>query len=187
MTTATHPFLPVQDVPPSQSLPTGNTSFPTINFFSHLFLPIHDHKRLLVQQSKTNALLHGESWHKPPSLQEVSLWAMDTFLIFPSRQNRQQLWVKEKQLAQEGDTFPALQAKRAGTGALLRCFASAQSIGARCRNTYLLGQHRGPSAGCVCLPVPQGGQSPRYGTRLHPERNENPGEAKNSHLETAPM
>lgn len=36
--------------------------------------------------------------------------------------------LRKKQLAQEGDTFSALQAKRAGTGALFLCFASAQSI-----------------------------------------------------------
>lgn len=103
-------------------------SFPTINFFRHLFLPIHDHKRLLVQQAKTNTLLRKESWHKPPGPQEVSLWAMDPFLTFPSRQNSEQLWAQEEQLAQEGDTFSALQAKRAGSRAPFLCFASAQSI-----------------------------------------------------------
>lgn len=41
----------------------GNMTFPTINFFRHLFLWVYDHRRLLVQYTKTTALLHRESWH----------------------------------------------------------------------------------------------------------------------------
>lgn len=49
---------------------------------------------------------------------------------------------------------------------------------ARHSNTYLLGQRHGPSAGCACLLVPPGGQSPCCGMRLCPEKNESPGEAE---------
>lgn len=76
--------------------------------------------------------------------------------------------------------IPSLLFKQRGQGAELHSSALHQHSpsAARCCNTYLLGQHHGPSAGCACLPVPQGGQSPHYGMRLCPERNENPGEAK---------
>lgn len=53
---------------------------------------------------------------------------MDPFLTFLSRQNGEQLWAKEEQPAQEGDTFSGLQAERTGSRALLFYFTSAQSI-----------------------------------------------------------
>ena len=84
--------------------------------------------------------------------------------------------------------IPSLLFKQRRQGAELYSFALHQHSpsAARCYNTYLLGQHHGPSAGCACLPVLQGGQSPHYGTRLHPERNENPGEAKTATLNQFP-
>lgn len=143
-------------------------TFPTINFFRHVFLWVYDHRRLLVQYAKTNALLHRVCRRL-----HCGLWILSLY-FHPHTTESSSGLRKSYLLRSEIPLF-----KQRGQGAKLCSSALHQhSSAARCSNTYLLGQHHGPSAGCVCLSVPQGGQSPHYGMRQCPERNENPGETK---------
>lgn len=101
---------------------------------------------------------------------------MRSFLTFPSTWNGQQLRSKKEQLLLKRETLcsSSKEGKDWSSSSLL---VSAHLLPGTV-TPYLLGQRHGPSAGCACLLVPPGGQSPCCGMRLCLERNESPGEAK---------
>lgn len=153
-----------------------NTHFQQgINFFRYFFLPFmitkdywHNRQRQMhscIRKVHTSHLV-CRKFHCGPWILSSHSHAdtMESGLRKSSLLRREILSLLFKQRGQRTELYSALHQHSPSA--------------ARCCNTYLLGQHHGPSAGCACPSVPLDGQSPHYGTKLSPEGNENPGEAK---------